>query len=113
MCKPGKHQLRAGTLLRPFDESVHGDGLQNHVTHANLLEELSLISDTIGNTFLEAMAKDKTLQQVINTVTERRLGNYISIQITAFCNLYCGEWIKKLIVPKILQLYVYICVRIL
>jgi len=47
---------------------------------------ISLVSNTVGRKLLEAMAKDKTLLKAVNTVTERRLGNYISIQIRAFCN---------------------------
>lgn len=60
--------------------------MENSITHANLLEEISLISNTGGNKLLEAMAKDKALQKAVNTVTERRFGNYKSIQIRAFCN---------------------------
>lgn len=86
LCKPGKEALRAGTVLRVFEVSVLEDYVKNSITHTNLLEEISLISNAVGNKLLAATAKDKTLQKAVNTVTERRLGNYISIQIRAFCN---------------------------
>lgn len=86
MCNPGKQELRAGTVLRVLKKSVLEDCVENGVTHANLLEEISLISNAVGNKLLEAMAKDKTCRKLLTNVTERRLGNYISIQIRTFGN---------------------------
>lgn len=55
-------------------KSVLEDCMENGVTHANLLEEISLISNAVGNKLLEAMAKDKTCRKLLTVSLKEGLG---------------------------------------
>lgn len=78
-CKPGTEELRAGSVLGVFECCV-----ESCTGQANLVREISLLSNIMGNQLLQAMAAEQALQEAAHSATEGGLA--AAHQIRAGCS---------------------------